>query len=140
MWSKLARVGRRLQLLAWADRQIVVAKHSLERHTEQTKPMSTMCLWQKQAARKSILSCVGTERTVRMAGGGRNDIYTEGQRKQMICDGTYNQILKDSVSTLKIKIGASSQMRCLLQERGVGAVDFANVDDHFLNRRLSTRS
>ena len=31
----------------------------LERQTEQTKPMSTMFLWQKHAARKSILSCVG---------------------------------------------------------------------------------
>jgi hypothetical protein len=28
----------------------------LDRHTEQTKPISTMFLWQKQAARKSTLS------------------------------------------------------------------------------------
>lgn len=32
----------------------------LDKQTEHTKPMSTMFLWQKQAARKSILSCVGT--------------------------------------------------------------------------------
>lgn len=37
--------------------------------------MSTIFLWQKQAARKSILSCVGTDMSWRMPGGGRKDIY-----------------------------------------------------------------
>lgn len=48
---------------------------SLDKHTEQTKPTSTMRLWQKHAARKSTLSCVGTDSSCRMPGGGRKDIY-----------------------------------------------------------------
>jgi hypothetical protein len=49
----------------------------LERQTEQTNPMSTIFLWQKHAARKSILSCVGTARIFLMEGGGRKDIYDD---------------------------------------------------------------
>ena len=55
-----------------------ISGNALERQTEQTKPMSTMFLWQKHAARKSILSCVGTASTARTAGGGRNDICVCG--------------------------------------------------------------
>lgn len=36
-----------------------------------------MFLWQKQAARKSILSWVGTDRVCRIERGGRNDIYND---------------------------------------------------------------
>ena len=50
----------------------------MERQMEQTKPMSTMVLWQKQLARRSILSCVGTERMRRIEGDGRNDICAAG--------------------------------------------------------------
>lgn len=46
----------------------------IDRQTEQTKPISTIVLWQKHAARKSILSCVGTARIFRIEGGERNDI------------------------------------------------------------------
>lgn len=52
----------------------LIDKNSLDRQTEQTKPMSTMFLWQKQAARKSIRSWVGTARTLRMEGGERKVI------------------------------------------------------------------
>ena len=46
----------------------------LDKHTEHTNPISTILLWQKQAARKSTLSWVGTEISCRIAGGGKNDI------------------------------------------------------------------
>ena len=50
-------------------------QNSLDKHTEQTNPISTILLWQKQAALKSTLSCVGTAISCRMAGVGRNDIW-----------------------------------------------------------------
>ena len=46
----------------------------LDKQTEQMNAMSTMFLWQKQAARKSILSCVGTDISCRRPGGAKNDI------------------------------------------------------------------
>jgi hypothetical protein len=49
-------------------------EQKMDKHTEQTNPMSTMFLWQKQAARKSTLSWRGTAMICRMEGGGRNDI------------------------------------------------------------------
>ena len=49
--------------------------NALDKQTEQTNPTSTTFLWQKQAARKSILSCVGTDITLRIEGGGRCDIF-----------------------------------------------------------------
>jgi hypothetical protein len=47
----------------------------MDKQTEQTKPISMIFLWQKQAARKSTLSRVGRARMVRMAGGGRKAIW-----------------------------------------------------------------
>ena len=49
--------------------------YALDKQTEQTNPTSTTFLWQKQAARKSILSCVGTDITLRIEGGERCDIF-----------------------------------------------------------------
>ncbi len=46
----------------------------LDKHTEHTNPMSTIVLWQKQAARKSTLSCVGTTSRRLIEGGERKVI------------------------------------------------------------------
>ena len=56
---------------------------SLDKHTEHTNPTSTIFLWQKQAARKSTLSWVGTEMSCLIAGGGKNDIYKNVRRDLM---------------------------------------------------------
>lgn len=74
-WNTQERAGK---ILMTKYRSVVAvgdcSDYSLDKHTEQTKPISTMRLWQKHAARKSTLSCVGTDNSWRMPGGGRKDI------------------------------------------------------------------
>lgn len=55
---------------------LVWSSNLLERQTEQTKPISTMILWQKHAARKSTLSSVGTAMIRRRVGGERKQVCT----------------------------------------------------------------
>jgi len=51
--------------------QTGTGEQKMERHTEQTKPTSTIALWQKHAARKSTFSCVGTASVPRSEAGER---------------------------------------------------------------------
>lgn len=54
----------------------------LDRQTEQMKPISTIVLWQKHAARKSTLSSVGTAINWRTAGGERKQIWGPRQHRR----------------------------------------------------------
>lgn len=75
--------------------------YALDKQTEQTNPTSTTFLWQKQAARKSILSCVGTDITLRIEGGGRCDIFdlkaVSGVRTRRYI--TYDKVLQKCITT-----------------------------------------
>ena len=106
----------------------------LDRQTEQTKPISTIRLWQKQAARKSTLSWVGTEMSWRMAGGGKNDIFGLMSETFRAHNETtaYHHVLEQCISPFNLHICAASKVGCLLQEDVLGSEDLANVDCHFL--------
>lgn len=64
-------------------RRIRGGRYALDRHTEQTNPISTIRLWQKHAALKSTRSCVGTAMSCLMAGGGRKDILHRAMRERL---------------------------------------------------------
>lgn len=125
-WQKTVRNGWLVNgRVPWETRQSL-----LDRHTEQTKPISTMRLWQKQAARKSTLSWVGTEISWRMAGGGRNDIFEISISEAPLWRGSvnaYHHVLQHCVHALNLYVRAASQMCCLLQEHVLRPEDLANV-------------
>jgi hypothetical protein len=107
--------------------------------------MSTTRLWQKQLARRSTESCVGTDTSLRTAGGGKKDIWVErvnvrlrgrlrSERK------TDDHILKDGVSCGKVDISPTRKMGGLLQEDGFWTEQLADVDRYFLPRALKWTS
>jgi hypothetical protein len=57
--------------------------NSLERQTEQINPISTIVLWQKQAALKSTLSSVGTAINRRRADEGRKVVCKAGYQQSV---------------------------------------------------------
>jgi putative alpha-1,2-mannosidase len=94
--------------------------------------MSMISLWQKQAARKSILSCVGTESTFRIDGGGRWDIC---RRVCISIVSKDKQEVKDTrLSIEEVRPDAQDKCRNLLS--GVPPVARTRYQDRIFCRHL----
>jgi hypothetical protein len=78
--------------------------------------MSATRLWQKQLARRSTASCVGTATSVRMAVGGRKDIWVivKANASALEDEQTHNEVLQDGVSACQMHVCTAGEVRRLL--------------------------
>lgn len=96
-----------------------------------------MRLWQKHAARKSTLSCVGTEINCRIAGAGKNDICPKVTLELRYQDhkcrnAAHHHVLEESIRSFDLNVGPSGKVGRLLQKHVLRAKYLAYVDSHFL--------